>query len=139
MYLSIITIPLLGSFISGFLGRKVGVTGSQIITCSSLLISSILISIAFYEVGLCGSLVKLDLLSWLDIEILNISWCLYFDQLTVSLGLAVLYCSTLIHLYSVDYLSTDPHIQRFFAYLCAFTAGMLILIFGGNYFVMFVG
>jgi len=139
MYLSIIAIPLLGSIISGFLGRKVGVTGSQIITCSSLLISSILISIAFYEVGLCGSPVKIDLLSWLDIEILNISWCLYFDQLTVSLGLAVLYCSTLIHIYSVDYLSTDPHIQRFFSYLSAFTAGMLILICGGNFFVMFVG
>jgi len=139
MYLSIITIPLLGSIISGFLGRKVGVTGSQIITCSSLLISSILISVAFYEVGLCGSSVKIELLSWLDIEILNISWCLYFDQLTVSLGLAVLYCSTLIHLYSVDYLSTDPHIQRFFSYLSAFTGGMLILICGGNFFVMFVG
>lgn len=139
MYLSIIAIPLLGSIISGFLGRKVGVTGSQIITCSSLLISSILISVAFYEVGLCGSPVKIDLLSWLDIEILNISWCLYFDQLTVSLGLAVLYCSTLIHIYSVDYLSTDPHNQRFFSYLSAFTAGMLVLICGGNFFVMFVG
>jgi len=53
--------------------------------------------------------------------------------------MAVIYCSTLIHIYSVDYLSTDPHNQRFFAYLSAFTAGMLILICGGNFFVMFVG
>jgi len=108
MYLSIITIPLLGSIVSGLLGRKVGVTGSQFITCSSLILSSILITIAFYEVGICGSPVSIELLKWLDIEILNISWTIYFDQLTVSLGLAVLYCSTLIHIYSVDYLSTDP-------------------------------
>jgi NADH-ubiquinone oxidoreductase chain 5 len=139
MYLSIITIPLLGSIVSGLLGRKVGITGSQFITCSSLILSSILMTIAFYEVGICGSPVSIELIKWLDIEILNISWTIYFDQLTVSLGLAVLYCSTLIHIYSVDYLSTDPHIQRFFSYLSAFTAGMLLLICGGNFFVMFVG
>jgi NADH-ubiquinone oxidoreductase chain 5 len=139
MYLSIIILPLLGSIVSGFLGRKVGVTGSQIITCTSLILSSFLISIAFYEVGICGSPVSIDIISWLNIELLNISWYFYFDQLTVSLGLAVLYCSTLIHIYSVDYLSTDPHNQRFFSYLSAFTAGMLVLICGGNFFVMFVG
>jgi len=47
MYLSIIILPLLGAAVSGFLGRKVGITGSQIITCTSLILSSILITIAF--------------------------------------------------------------------------------------------
>ena len=108
MYLSIIFLPLLGSIVSGLLGRKVGVTGSQIITCTSLIVSSFLITVAFYEVGICASPVAIDIISWLDIEILSISWSFYFDQLTVSLCLAVLYCSTLIHIYSVDYLSTDP-------------------------------
>jgi NADH-ubiquinone oxidoreductase chain 5 len=139
MYLSIIILPLLGSLVSGLLGRKVGSTGSQIITCTCLLLSSILMTIAFYEVGISGSPVEIEVFSWLNIELLNISWCFYFDQLTVSLGIAVLYCSTLIHIYSVDYLSTDPHVQRFFSYLSAFTGGMLILICGGNFFVMFVG
>jgi NADH-ubiquinone oxidoreductase chain 5 len=139
MYLSIIILPLISSLVSGFLGRKIGVTGSQIITCGSLIVTSVLITIAFYEVGICGSPVNIEIINWLDIEILNISWSFYFDQLTVSLGLAVIYCSTLIHIYSVDYLSTDPHIQRFFAYLSAFTAGMLVLICGGNFLVMFVG
>jgi NADH-ubiquinone oxidoreductase chain 5 len=139
MYLSIIILPLLGSLISGFLGRKVGTSGSKFITCGSLIITSLLISIAFYEVGISGSSVSINILSWLDIENLNISWYFYFDQLTVSLGLAVIYCSTLIHIYSIDYLSTDPHNQRFFSYLSAFTFGMLVLICGGNFFVMFVG
>ena len=52
MYLSILILPLLGSFVSGFLGRKIGVTGSHIITCTCLILSSILATIAFYEVGL---------------------------------------------------------------------------------------
>ncbi len=139
MYLSIIILPLLGSLISGLLGRKVGVTGSQFITCTCLFLSSFLMTVGFYEVGLTGSPVHIYLGSWLNSEILNISWEFLFDQLTVSLGLAVLFCSTLIHIYSIDYLSSDPHNQRFFSYLSAFTAGMLILICGGNYFVMFVG
>jgi len=139
MYLSIIILPLLGSLVSGFLGRKIGVTGSQFITCTCLFLSSFLMTVAFYEVGLTGSPVHISVGSWLNSELLNISWEFLFDQLTVSLGLAVLFCSTLIHIYSIDYLSSDPHNQRFFSYLSAFTAGMLLLICGGNYFVMFVG
>jgi NADH-ubiquinone oxidoreductase chain 5 len=61
MYLSIIILPLLGSFVTGFMGRKVGQTGSHIITCTCLLLSSILMTIAFYEVGLCGSPVNIQL------------------------------------------------------------------------------
>ena len=108
MYLSIIILPLLGSIVSGFMGRKVGVTGSHYITCTCLVLSSLLMSIAFYEVGICGSPVNINLGSWVDSELMLISWEFYFDQLTVSLGLAVLYCSSLIHIYSIDYLSSDP-------------------------------
>jgi NADH-ubiquinone oxidoreductase chain 5 len=61
MYLTILILPLLGSFISGFGGRKIGVTGSHIITCTCLILSSILATIAFYEVGLCSSPVKIYL------------------------------------------------------------------------------
>jgi NADH-ubiquinone oxidoreductase chain 5 len=110
MYLSIIILPLLGSIVSGFMGRKIGVTGSQFITCTCLLLSSLLMTFAFYEVGICGSPVHINLGSWLDSEIMSITWELFFDQLTVSLGLAVLFCSTLIHIYTIDYLSSDPAI-----------------------------
>jgi NADH-ubiquinone oxidoreductase chain 5 len=52
MYLTIIILPLLGSIVSGFFGRKIGVTGSHIITCSSVLVTTILAIISFFEVGL---------------------------------------------------------------------------------------
>ena len=55
MYLSILILPFLGSLVSGLLGRKIGVTGSHIITCTCLILSSILATIAYYEVGICGS------------------------------------------------------------------------------------
>jgi NADH-ubiquinone oxidoreductase chain 5 len=139
MYLSILIFPLLASFVSGFLGRKIGVTGSHIITCSSLVISSLLATVAFYEVGICGSPVSIHLFSWVDSEFMSISWEFLFDQLTVSMFIPVLYISTLIHIYTTSYLSEDPHNQRFFSYLSLFTFFMLLLVSGANYFVMFIG
>jgi len=61
MYLSILILPLLGSLISGFMGRKIGVTGAHLITCICLFFASILATIAFYEVGICGSPVFINL------------------------------------------------------------------------------
>jgi NADH-ubiquinone oxidoreductase chain 5 len=51
MYLSIIVLPLLGSIVSGFFGRKLGVSGTQVITCLSVIITTILSVLAFFEVG----------------------------------------------------------------------------------------
>jgi len=47
--------------------------------------------------------------------------------------------SMCVHLYSVEYMSTDPHIQRFMAYLSLFTFFMLILVTADNFFQMFLG
>jgi NADH-ubiquinone oxidoreductase chain 5 len=52
MYLALIVLPILGSIVSGFFGRKVGVSGSQLITCSCVIITKILAILAFIEVGL---------------------------------------------------------------------------------------
>jgi NADH-ubiquinone oxidoreductase chain 5 len=51
MYLSIIILPLLGSIVSGFFGRKVGVSGAQLVASSSVIITTILAIITFFEVG----------------------------------------------------------------------------------------
>lgn len=63
MYLTLILLPLFGSVVAGFLGRKIGVTGAHIITCFCLVTSGFLAVVAFYEVGLCGSSVSINLLS----------------------------------------------------------------------------
>lgn len=139
MYLTILLLPFLGSFISGFMGRKLGVTGVHILTSSSVILSSILATIAFYEVGLCASPVSINLSNWLDSGFMSISWEFLFDSLTVSMFIPVLYISSLIHIFSIDYMSSDPHNQRFFSYLSLFTFFMLILVSGSNYFVMFIG
>lgn len=52
MYLVIILLPLLSSISSGFFGRKIGVSGSHIIACTSVITTTILAVLAFIEVGL---------------------------------------------------------------------------------------
>jgi len=72
MYLTIITLPLLGSIASGLLGRKLGVTGAQIITTSLVIITTLLAITAFFEVGINSIPVSIQLFSWIDSESLNV-------------------------------------------------------------------
>jgi NADH-ubiquinone oxidoreductase chain 5 len=139
MYLAILTLPLLSAAVAGFLGRKVGTTGSHLITCSSLVLTALLAFVAFYEVGLCQSPVSIKLMSWIDSEFMLVSWGFNYDSLTVSMLLPVLIVSALVHIYSTSYMGEDPHNQRFFSYLSMFTFFMLMLVTGDNYLVMFIG
>ena len=139
MYLSIIFLPLIGSIISGFFGRKVGITGAQIITCLFVIITSILSGFAFLEVGFNNSSVSFSLFRWIDSESLNILWGFRFDSLTVSMLIPVLIVSSLVHIYSIGYMNGDPHNQRFFSYLSLFTFMMIILVTANNFLLMFVG
>jgi NADH-ubiquinone oxidoreductase chain 5 len=61
MYLAIITLPLLASIISGLFGRKVGTTGAHLITCTSVIITTLLAIITFFEVGINNVSVYIEL------------------------------------------------------------------------------
>jgi len=139
MYLAIITLPLLGSLSSGLLGRKIGVSGAHLITCTCVIITTLLAIVAFVEVGLNNIPVSINLFRWIDSESLNVSWAFHFDSLTVSMLIPVLIVSSLVHVYSIGYMSHDPHNQRFFSYLSLFTFMMIILVTANNFLLMFVG
>jgi len=139
MYLSIIILPLLSSIVSGFFGRKVGVTGSRILGCLSIMTTTLLAITSFFEVGFNNNPVSINLFKWLDNESFNMVWNFQFDSLTVSMLIPVLIISSLVHFYSIGYMSHDPHNQRFFSYLSLFTFMMIILVTGNNYLLMFVG
>jgi NADH-ubiquinone oxidoreductase chain 5 len=139
MYLTLIVLPLLGSISSGFFGRKIGVTGAQIITCICVIMTTLLAIIIFFEVGLNNIPVTIHLFRWIDIETLNVGWAFNFDSLTVSMLIPVLIVSSLVHVYSIGYMSHDPHNQRFFSYLSLFTFMMIILVTANNFLLMFVG
>ena len=139
MYLTLIALPLLGSIVSGFFGRKVGVSGAQWVTCTCLVATTVFAIVAFFEVGLQSVPVKIQLFRWIDCESLNVLWDFRFDSLTVSMLIPVLMVSCLVHIYSIGYMSHDPHNPRFFSYLSLFTFMMIILVTANNFLLMFVG
>jgi len=139
MYLTLIIFPLLGSISSGFFGRKIGVKGSHLLTCTFVLITTILSIMSFFEVGFNNIAVEIKLFRWIDSESFNILWGFNFDSLTVSMLIPVLIISLLVHIYSIGYMSHDPHNQRFFSYLSLFTFMMIVLVTANNILVMFIG
>lgn len=139
MYLAIIILPLLGSIVSGFFGRKVGVSGAHLITCMCVIVTTLLALVSFFEVGLNNIPVSIILFKWVDSESLDVLWGFSFDSLTVSMLIPVLIVSSLVHIYSIGYMSHDPHNQRFFSYLSLFTFMMIILVTANNFLLMFVG
>jgi len=61
MYFTIIILPLLGSIVSGLFGRKIGFKGSHVITCSNVIIATVIAIIAFTEVGFNNIPVSINL------------------------------------------------------------------------------
>jgi len=139
MYIPLIFLPLAGFCITGLFGRAIGPKGAAIVTTSCLVISLFLSFFAFYEVGLMGSPVYIQLATWVSSEVLLINWGFLFDSLTVVMCVVVTFVSSLVHLYSIEYMSHDPHLPRFMSYLSLFTFFMLILVTADNFIQMFLG
>jgi len=70
---------------------------------------------------------------------LNVDWGFLFDSLTVVMCCVVTFVSSIVHLYSTEYMANDPHLPRFMSYLSLFTFFMLILVTADNFIQMFVG
>jgi NADH-ubiquinone oxidoreductase chain 5 len=139
MYLLIIFLSIVGACLAGLFGRFLGSWGSAFITTCCLVTSFIISLFTFYEVALIGCPVYIKLTTWISSEVLHVDWGFMFDTLTVSMCVIVTFISSLVHLYSIEYMSHDPHLPRFMSYLSLFTFFMLILVTADNYIQMFVG
>lgn len=139
MYLLIVFLSIIGSCLAGLFGRYLGSRGSAIVTCSCLFFSFLISLMIFYEVSLMGSFVYIQMSTWINSDLLNVDWGFMFDSLTASMCVVVTFISFLVHLYSTEYMSHDPHLPRFMSYLSLFTFFMLILVTGDNLIQMFVG
>lgn len=138
MLLLIVLLPLLGFFSGSLFGRFIGL-GACSTTTISVFTSFLLSLTLFYDVVSTGNIYKLVMGSWIPVESLNIEWSFYFDSLTCVMLIVVTFISSLVHLYSTEYMAHDPHLPRFMSYLSLFTFFMLILVTANNFLQMFVG
>jgi proton-translocating NADH-quinone oxidoreductase chain L len=138
MLFLIIILPLLGFFSGSLFGRFLGF-GVCITTTCSVFVSLLFSLFLFQDVLLNEVVYKLVLSPWIFSDALTINWSFCFDSLTSIMLIVVTFISTLVHLYSIEYMRYDPHVQRFMSYLSLFTFFMLILITANNFLQMFVG
>ena len=139
MYLLLVFLSFFGFSFTGLFGKHIGPKGAAIVTTSCLILTFFLSLFSFYEVGLMGSPVYIRLAPWINSESLLVNWGFLFDSLTAIMCIVVTFVSSLVHLYSIEYMSHDPHLPRFMSYLSLFTFFMLILVTADNYIQMFLG
>ena len=138
MYLIAVFLPFFGS-LSGFFSYLIGNQGVALITTTCLISRFFINCFLFYEVAFLGRSCFFQLSPWIESELFTVSWGFTFDTLTVVILVVVTSISSLVHLYSTEYIRHDPHLSRFISYLSLFTFFILILVTSDNFLQMFLG
>ncbi len=139
MEILIIALPLLASIISGFFGKFIGDRNSEIVTSLLVTVSAILSILVFYEVIFNQYQDNIIIATWINSGSLNVNWSMKIDSLSAVMLVVVTSVSSLVHVYSIGYMSHDPHKPRFMAYLSLFTFAMLMLVTSDNFLQLFFG
>jgi NADH-quinone oxidoreductase subunit L len=139
MYVLIVFLPLIAALVAGLGRAQLGDRGSQIITSGAVSISAILSWIALWLVAFNGQTETVQLMSWINSGSFTVDWSLRIDSLTAVMLVVVNTVSALVHIYSIGYMSHDPHKPRFMAYLSLFTFAMLMLVTANNFLQMYFG
>ena len=134
-----IFLPLLGAILSGFFGKLIGDRNSEILTSLFVSISAILSIIIFYNVVFFDYNKNIHILSWINSGSLIVNWSIKIDALSSVMLVVVNLISALVHIYSIGYMSNDPHKTRFMAFLSLFTFAMLTLVTSDNFLQLFFG
>ncbi len=134
----VVFFPLLGAIIAGFFGRFIGDRAAQLVTCAGMVLSAICAWVVLFGVvGTEGY--KVDIMTWIHSGTFEVDWTIRVDPLSGIMMFVVSTVSTLIHIYSIGYMSHDLHIPRFMSYLSLFTFFMLALVTADNFLQLFFG
>ena len=139
MEILIIALPLIASIISGFFGKFLGDRNSEIITSFLVSIAALLSLFIFYQVIFNQYSDNIIIAKWISSGSLDVNWSMKIDPLSSIMLVVVTFISSLVHIYSIGYMSHDPHKPRFMAYLSLFTFAMLMLVTSDNFIQLFFG
>ena len=119
--------------------RFIGDRSSEIITSLLVSISAIFSCLVFYEVIVNQYQENIIIATWISSGSLEVNWSMNIDPLSSVMLVVVTSVSALVHIYSIGYMSHDPHKPRFMAYLSLFTFAMLMLVTSDNFIQLFFG
>lgn len=133
-----IFLPLAGAILSYF-GKRLGNLFSEVVSSLFVIISAILSFFIFYEGLLNNKYNNHKIFTWIDSGDFKVNWSINIDPLSSVMIVVVTFVSALVHIYSIGYMSKDPHKPRFMAYLSLFTFSMLSLVVSDNFLQLFFG
>ena len=139
MYLLIVFFPVFSFLVTMLAGRFLGSALIRVLSPLFIFLSLIVTIFCFYEVVICGYFCIIPVFDWVNFGLLNFKIEFLFDSLTISMMIVVLTISFLVHLYSVEYMAEDPHLNRFLGFLTLFTTFMVIFITSSNFIQLFLG
>ena len=138
MEYAILFLPLIGSLI-GYLGRSLTKYFAEISTSLFVSTSAILSIFVFWN-GIQNNVYgNYIIFEWISSGGFKANWSINIDPLSSIMLVVVTFVSALVHIYSIGYMSHDPHKPRFMSYLSLFTFSMLALVVSDNFLQLFFG
>ena len=138
MEYAILFLPLAGSLI-GYLGRSLTKYFAEISTSLFVGASAILSIVVFWNVTQNNIYGNYVIFEWISSGGFTANWSINIDPLSSVMLVVVTFVSALVHIYSIGYMSHDPHKPRFMSYLSLFTFSMLALVVSDNFLQLFFG
>ena len=138
MEYAILFLPLIGSIV-GYLGKSITKYFAEISTSLCVGISAILSILVFWN-GIQNDIYgNYKIFEWISSGGFTANWSINIDPLSSVMLVVVTFVSSLVHIYSIGYMSHDPHKPRFMSYLSLFTFSMLALVVSDNFLQLFFG
>ena len=138
MEYAILFLPLIGSIL-GYLGKSLTRYFAEVSTSLFVSISAILSIIVFWN-GIQNNIYgNYIIFEWISSGGFTANWSVNIDPLSSVMLVVVTFVSALVHIYSIGYMSHDPHKPRFMSYLSLFTFSMLALVVSDNFLQLFFG
>ena len=138
MQYAIIFLPLIGSIV-GYLGKSITKYFSEVTTSLFVCISAALSIVVFFDGIQNNNYGNYIVLEWISSGDFKANWSINIDPLSSVMLVVVTLISAIVHIYSIGYMSHDPHKPRFMSYLSLFTFSMLALVVSDNFLQLFFG
>ena len=137
----LIGLPLFGATFLLLMGRKADKWGHLLATAMSAGSFALGVAHLFAMTNRATEerAITQTLFSWIKVGNFDVDAALLLDQLSICFVLLITGVGTLIHIYSISYMSHDENRRRFFAFLNLFIAAMLLLVLGNSYLNLYVG
>lgn len=136
---TIILLPLVGFLINGLFGKNLPKMLVGSIATGAVFISFCIAVGIFMQFHSGSEPIVVRAFEWFRINGMQVNFGFQIDQLSLMMVMIITGIGSLIHLYSIGYMSHDKGFYKFFTYLNLFVFSMLLLVMGSNYLILFIG